>query len=186
MNIRKILTAEQIEQRNKKRTRILTVLMLVLLLGSTAGYSFFSGTEDKSSNTNNGEIQQVGNQWVWTSNGQQFAFSSSPDSAKEVNISSLVYDLSSYSGRPLYLVSNESLVSYEIASTLGRYTLRVQEACYGPCSLDLPQKNCTDSLLVVYTQSDIENRVYQEDNCVFIAGNITAVDAFLYNVMGLI
>jgi hypothetical protein len=186
MNIRKILTAEQIEQRNKKRTRILTILMLVLLLGSTAGYSFFSGSDNTGSTNNNGEIQQVGNQWVWTSNGQQFAFSSSPDSAKEVNISSLVYDFNSYYQKTLYIASNDSLASYEIASTLGRYASRVQGACYGPCLLDLPQKNCTTDLMIIYNGSVADNSVYQKDNCVFINGNITAVDAFLYNVVGLI
>lgn len=184
MEIRKILTAEQIEQRNKKRTRILTILMLILLLGSTAGYSFFSGTKDSSS-TSEG-IQQVGNQWVLNSNGAQFAFSSSPDSAKEINITSLIYDLNSYSGRPLYISSNSPSATYEISTTLGRFASRVQEACYGNCSLNLPEKDCTSDLLVVYNESDSQNEVYQENNCVFINGNITAVDAFLYKIMGLI
>lgn len=185
MEMRKILTAEQIEKRDKKRARLLTILMLVLLLGSTAGYAFFSGTSDKASKSSNG-LQQIGNQWVLTSNGTQFAFSSSPDSAREVNISSLIYDLNSYYQKPLYIVSNSSYAAYEIASTLGKFASRAQEACYGNCTLDLPQKNCTTDLLVVYNESLIENKVYQKDNCVFIDGNMTAVDAFLYKVMGLI
>lgn len=184
MEIRKIQSAEEIEKRNKRRTRILTVLMLVLLLGSTAGYSFFSGTKDSSSSDSG--IQQVGNQWVVNSNGDQFAFSSSPDSAKSVKISSLVYDISNYYQKPLYISSNSSAVTYEISTTLGKFASRVQEACYGNCTLDLPEKNCTTDLLVVYRESEVDNRVYQEDNCVFINGNITSVDAFLYKVMKLI
>ncbi len=175
------MTAEEIEARDKKRTKWLVGLMLLLLLGSTAGYAFLSGEKDSTKSNKNG-IEELGGQWRANFNGQQLLFSSSPDSVNATNIS-LTYDLTSYYQKPVYIVSNESYINYEIASTLGLYASRIQQACYGNCTLDLPSKDCT-SLLIVYNPGN-ESRVKQQDNCVFIEGNLSSVDAFLYRVFSL-
>ena len=91
-------------------------------------------------------------------------------------------DFNNYAGSTVYVVSENQAVFFEISATMGRF-LRVQEACYGPCEEDLPEKNCTDNLII--WQDSPENKVYQEENCVFIDGDMRTVDAFLYDLFGL-
>src|SRR3989344_1756426 len=70
----------------------------------------------------------------------------------------------------------------EIASTLGIYSQRIQLVCYGSCEQDLPEKDCSEEIIVF--KDSQENKVYQEENCIFIEGDIKAVDAFLYKILG--
>ena len=71
----------------------------------------------------------------------------------------------------------------EISLSLGRYTGRIQEACYGKCDKDLPEKDCTQNLIV--WKDSAENKVYSQGKCVFIEGDLRAVDAFLYKIFEL-
>jgi len=179
--IRKIETREETEAKQKKKTRMLVGLMLLLLLGSTAGYAFLSA--DKVENGTEG-VRDIGGQWAIDFNGQTLVFSNPPNVTKITDIK-ISYDLASYNQKVVYVAGENNLAKYEIASTLGGYASRFQEACYGNCSVDLPEKTCNDYLIVLNGNNTGINRVYQKDNCVFIEGDIVAVDAFLYRVFGL-
>ena len=87
-----------------------------------------------------------------------------------------------YRGNILYIDSESEQVTGEIWNSVGRFAQRVQEACLGQCERDLPEKSCEDHIIVYREKS--ENRVYQDDNCVFIEGDMKAVDAFLYSAFG--
>ena len=176
--LRKIESKEELERKSTRRTRILTIVMLLILVGSTFG-AYFGFREQ--GNSDNG-IQSLGNQWAVNFNGQQLIFSSPPNVTENVELG-LTFDLQTYYQQAVYVAAENGAFSYEIGSTLGRYTARIQEACYGDCSFDLPEKTC-DDLLIVVKESN-ESRIYQQDNCVFIDGNIETVDAFLYRVFGL-
>jgi hypothetical protein len=176
--IRKIESQAEMERKSTKRTRILTTVMLLILVGSTFG-AYFGFREQ--GNTDNG-IQNLGNQWAMNFNDQQLVFSSPPNVTKSTTFD-LDYNLQIYSQKTVYVVAENRAFSYEVGSTLGRYTARIQEACYGNCSLNLPEKNCDDFLIVM--RENNESRVYQQDNCVFIDGNIETVDAFLYRIFEL-
>lgn len=176
--IRKIESQAEMERRNKRRTKILTTVMLLILVGSTFG-AYFGFREQ--GNSDNG-IQNLGNQWAVDFNGQQLVFSSPPNVTKSTTFD-LDYDLRIYSQKTVYVVSENRAFSYEVGSTLGRYTARIQEACYGNCSFNLPEKTCEDFLIVI--RENNESKVYQKDNCVFIDGNMETVDAFLYRVFEL-
>jgi len=65
---------------------------------------------------------------------------------------------------------------------LNAYASRVQEACYGKCDKNLPEKSCNDSL-IVFRQNDSE-KISQSDNCIFIEGNLRDADAFIYKLFG--
>ena len=86
-----------------------------------------------------------------------------------------------YLGNVLYIDAENQGVLQEIAGTVGLASSRVQEACYGSCDENLPERNCTDGNLIVWEEND-ENRVYQEEQCVFIKGDMGAVDAFIYKL----
>ncbi|MBS3091276.1 hypothetical protein J4217_02395 [Candidatus Pacearchaeota archaeon] len=183
--LRKIESAEEKAKREKRRNRLLIGVMLLLLLGSTAGYSFLSGDKDNAQKVGSNGVQNIGGQWAANYNGQTLYFSSSPETAKNISLSTF-FSLQDYYQKSVYVVADtdSSNVNYEIASTLGQYTGRMQPACYGSCDKDLPEKNCTDYLIV--WNSSAANNVYQKDNCVFIDGDITAIDAFLYKIFGYI
>jgi len=110
-------------------------------------------------------------------------FSSSPESVNATKLFFLI-DLSQYYGKTLYIDSESEPIYNEIAANIGPYTQRVQYACYDDCdNSPYVQKNCSDNL-IVYRQKN-ENKVYQNNTCLFIEGDIRAVDAFLYRIFGL-
>ncbi len=179
--MRKIRTKEELEARSKRNSRIVTALLLIILLGSTAGYAFLSyagGSEQKTNSSNKG-VENIGDKWVLKSGEQNFVFTNSPTSSDGIPIN-LKFSLQDYTEKPLYIVSDSDVISYEISSNLGRFSNRVQSACYGKCDKNLPEKDCTDNL-IVWKQAE-NNSIVQKDNCVFIEGNMRAVDAFLYKI----
>ena len=190
--MRKILSAEEIELRQKRNTKFFGLFMLAMLVISTLGYAFLSNpvTDTKSSNSETsssnsalpGKLQPFGNQWKLNYFGQNLVFTSSSETAKKIPVE-MNLTLSSYEGKSLYLAIDNQAVLYEISSTLGKYASPTQQACYGSCAQNLPEKNCSSNLIV--WNSSNENIVYQEDNCIFINGDIRAVDAFLYKLFGI-
>ena len=159
--------------------------MIVLLLGSTAGYAIsLIGNDDGTTQNQNQEIKPYfdGSSWVVPYGSLSFNLQSSPDEARKVLIEGEISS-SLYAGRAVYLAVESPVLKQQIGEVLSAFAQRVQEACYGSCdSPDLPEKTCDDSL-VVWRASDT-NRIYRNASCVFIEGDYTAVDAFAYRVLG--
>jgi|SRR3989338_1580058 len=177
--MRRIETAKEKAIGQKKKARIISFFMLLILVGSIAGFAFLSNPDDNAQANNGKKVQNIGNQWAVNFNGDNIILNNGPDDVKNVSMS-IVSDLNSFYGKDLYISSNNTGVTSEIASTLGRYVSKVQRACYLKCEEDLPEKDCTENL-IVYVENK-ENRVYQEDNCIFIEGDLRATDAFLYKI----
>lgn len=178
--MRKIMTPEEQKEREQKRVRILGLFMLLIMLGSTAGFAFISYQQDapiESSET----LQDTGNGWILRWNDQTFSLRASPSAVADIPVES-TFSVEEYSGKVLYVAADSDAVTSEIASTLGRYASRVQPACYGQCERDLPEVNC-NSTLIVWESAD-EGKVYRQDQCVIIKGDIRAVDAFIYRTLG--
>ena len=183
--MQKIRTQEEIEYREKRNKRIFTFIMLSVLMLGTIGYGFSLYSEnqpEKQTNSNQSKAINVGNQWAIQYGGQDLYLKSSPESVQDVPVE-INTNLNKYYQQPLYIVSDSEDISYEIYSTLGRYASRYQLACYEKCDKNLPEKSC-DENLIVWNTSQI-NKVYQNDSCVFIEGDIKAVDAFLYKIFGI-
>ena len=182
MEIRKIQTEEEMEKKRKRNSLILSIVMISILVFSTAGY--FSLREDDASSSGDNRVENIGDSWILRYGDQIMQLSNSPESAKNVSIS-LFKSISDYSGKTVYIASESDPELYEISSTLGRYIDRLQPACYGKCDKDLPEKNCNETMIVIRSLNISENskgRVYESDNCVFIEGDLIAVDAFIYNL----
>jgi len=179
--MRSLGTEKTLEEKRKQRGLWLSVIMLVILMVGTAGFAFLSGGgNDDEDNFG----AQDGERWIMDAGGISLSFKYSPESIAyvPVDIETLFED---YAGKPLYLVADEREVLTEIGSTLGQYTNRVQEACYGECEDDLPEKSCneTDERIIIF-EKNVDDKIYELENCVFIEGNISTVDAFLYRVFG--
>ncbi|MBX4196842.1 hypothetical protein KW805_04605 [Candidatus Pacearchaeota archaeon] len=175
--MRSIETTELKEERQKKKARLISALLLLMLLGSVAGYAFLSQGDTAAP----AAPPAQNGQFTTDYQGTQLAFTSPPSSVTAIQAPYVT--INQYAGKPLYIVSDSEAITYEISSTLGRYVARWQPACYGNCTEDLPSKDCTENL-IVWNQSD-ENKISQQDSCVFIDGDIRAVDAFLYKVFGI-
>ncbi|MBU0761047.1 MAG: hypothetical protein KJ600_03670 [Nanoarchaeota archaeon] len=180
--MRRIISKERKEEKKKRNMLIASFFMLFVLVFGTVGYGFLSSsrTDSNTDETSQDGVRYTGSRWVATVNDRDFYFLNSPESVENISVETSFF-LNSYAGLPLYLISDNSAVNSEIAATLGQFTTRVQEACYGPCDKDLPEKNCSENL-IIWKDSPI-SQVYQEENCIFIEGDMRAVDAFLYNLL---
>lgn len=161
--------------------------MLFILIASTLGFAFLSNpSANQSSNTQDTsststDIQQ-GNQWIVNQNGQQYSFLNSKESITEIpiDISPTLY---TFTGKPLFIVAESEAISNEIIYNLGRHASRVQKACYGKCDANLPEKYCDENLII--WNSSTERKFSQNESCIFIEGDMLAVDAFLYKALGI-
>ena len=177
--MRKIQSAAEIEADKKKKGRMLSVFMLIILVGSLLGYAIGFRQDDSSSNSNTGNSQVNGNTYRYGDIDLYFTHTKS--NVSDVSVDTFL-TINNYYGKKVYLSSNNSAVKNEIISTLGNF-VSIQEACYGKCDSDLPEKTCSDNMIV--WQNSKENKVYQKDNCVFIDGDLKAADAYLYKIFGL-
>ncbi len=188
--LRKIKTQEEIAKKKKQTQIIVGTAMIFLLVVSTLGFSLSSRISDD----NTQEIEQNGftffqenGRWNTYIEGQNFNFVYLPEQIAEVSVEGF-YDLTNYAQKPLYFVGTNQ-ASSEILNTLGRYVSRNQEVCLEgeDCIGDLPIKTCEDNLIIFKESKDLESstdKVYQENNCVFIIGDsLKSADAFLYKVL---
>ena len=189
--MRKIGSEKEIEDKRKRNVQIIGIFILGVLVLGTVGFGFLSGSgssgNDNSQNVRdenlaNGQVIETGGRWAANLNGQILYFINSPESVKNVSVL-IDSDISSLTGKQVYLDSDNSAIRDEITINLGKYAGRISEACYGACNRDLPEKNCTESIIV--WKDKLENKVYQEENCIFIEGDLKAVDAFLYRIFEL-
>lgn len=169
--MKKIKSLEDSEKERKRNVKILSIIMLVILLSSTLGFAFSFGGF-LNNNQENSEQQE--------NNLDNFVLSYTEDEVKEIKtIPGL--NVNDYLGRPLYIDSNSSgVVINELAMALSSKALRIQEACYGSCEKNLPEKDCSENL-IIYRKSE-QHKIFKEENCIFIEGDIKTVDAFIYSL----
>lgn len=182
LEIRKLRSAEEIEKRRKRNVLIASIVLIAILVFSTAGY-FSVGEENEE--TSSSKVREIGGEWTMDYNGNYLRFSSPPEAAENVSLSSFK-TIQDYNGQIVYIDSESDAVAYQISLDMGRYVGRIQAACYGNCTKNLPEKNCTDSKMIIFRKSDDISKVYEEQNCVFIEGNLKTADAFLYRIFGVI
>lgn len=185
--MRRIETEQERENRQKRNKWILGIILIIIMLGSTAGYAFslISGSSSGAQGSQelpNGEPYFDGRSWIVQKEGKLFALSSSLEDTQNISVS-ISAKTSDYIGIPVYIASSNLVVEQEIAGFMQNYASRVQRACYGVCEEELPEKDCTSNL-VVWVESN-ESRVRQEDKCIFIEGDVRAADAFIYNILGI-
>jgi hypothetical protein len=183
--MRSIISQEELEKKKKRNMTIFSIIIFGVLVFGTVGYALMDRAE-----TSTGEIPDsneafsvidLGSSWRITYNGQVYLTSFAPEEVKNISISTTL-SLQDLSARPLFIASKNDAIASELASALERYTPRAaQRACYGPCAEDLPEKNCSSNL-IVWTDSP-NNQVYQTENCIFINGDLRAVDAFIFDLL---
>jgi hypothetical protein len=177
--MRRIKSRDQVERERSRNIKMMSFFMLVVLIFGTVGYAFSSFIGDDSNDSgdlgdyDDGSSVRFGNDLIRLSTPRL--------EIEEINVVTFK-TVNDYLNKPLYLDVGDNLIFSEIQSTLGIYASRTQEACYENCEGDIVKKDCSENL-VVFTESE-ENLAYQQENCVFIEGDLGAVDAFLYKTFG--
>ena len=188
--MRKLQTQEDKEKKNKILKILLGVFLAGIMIFSTVGYALVFGggifnevEEQQIQIPDQGEGPVFNGQfWIYNVGGYQFAFTYTLEMIGDIPISSNK-TIADYSDSPTYIVTQDQNAINEISQNIARFTPRFQQACLGECEENLPEKDCSENL-IIYEPAD-ENRIYQEGNCIFIEGNLSAVDAFLYSIIGL-
>ena len=188
--MRKIETKDNTERKDRRNKIIIGVVLVVLMLFSTAGYAFFSGDKNSGGTAkisiDGRDFYAQGNFWTTSIDNKPYYFTYLPNETGSISLNKKMSD---YSGKTVYFAKT-GLAEDEIARNLGNFAGRIGFACMENenCTENWPIKNCTSSLIIIKEQ-DVGSRVLRaEDNCVFIISNDTIrdADAFVYRVLGII
>ncbi|MEK6848111.1 MAG: hypothetical protein AABX65_00575 [Nanoarchaeota archaeon] len=188
-----LISKEEQERKDRRNKTIIGVLLVAVMIFSTAGYAFFSSTAgDKNENGGNeayNGIEFVRGNGVWLFNigGAEFATQYNPKETEDIKLP--ILSAAQYNGRPLYIVSEESEASAEVARNMQGFVERMQYAClqnYTCADENLPEKGCEDN--VIFFSEANASSIEKEENCVFILHNssegVRAADAFLFGILG--
>ena len=192
--MREITTKSEQEKKRRRNQFIVGFILVAVMLFSTLGYAFKS---DESTDTT-GNAQTItyngftftnqNNLWFLTLGSSQFSFTNNPKEVQQIN-SNLNTSLSTYSGKPLYISSEDKVAEVEIYRNLDQLVLRRQYACLNntKCDENFPIKTCNDNFIII--QNSSSRNITQENNCVFIRGpqkNLTEItDSFLFKTIGI-
>jgi len=186
--MRRIETRESAEKKDRRNKIAIGIILVALMLLSTAGYAFFSGDKTDSEiikvSIDGRDFYKQGDFWAFSLNNQNFYLTYLPN---ETGVISLSKSMRDYSGQPVYFTKN-GLAEGEISRNIGSFVSKVWFACMQGenCTENWPIKNCTSNLVIIKEQDIGNNRFREEDNCVFIFSNdtIRAADAFIYKLIG--
>ncbi len=202
--MRKLTSKKQHEKKQKRNQIIIGVILVVVMFGSVFGIITMNVDNSEPSGNvveyNDYEFINQGTMWYLTIGERDFAFQYNPYQVQEefnITIKDLKL-LNQYAGMPLYINSQENInIEGEIARIFNGVSLRIQRACLNQenqsiidnCDINLPLKDCSDNFIIVRTSQDGKNKIFQENNCVFIEGKqenlIKLADEYLFQVIGI-
>jgi hypothetical protein len=193
--MRKIISRESEEKKRRRNQLIIGGILIVVMGLSTIGYSLNSGnkTTDSSSSLIYNKLQftKTSGYWNVAKDSLSLSFTYSPNEITKT--SSSLNLISSYSGEPLYVYSDNSNSETEIYRNfvyLNGIVLRMQEACpeNQTCKGDVPTKNCSNYFIII-KENNVTTSINQNQNCVFIYGKkenlLNLTDSFLYKITGI-
>lgn len=197
--MQRIETSEQKEKREKRRQMITGVVLVVILLLSTAGYSIMDRSKENAAEKeryNNFEFVSSGE--LWRLQGSSLSTRYLPGEVENISYSAALQQ-GQFAGRDVYFVAfseGAKIAANEIARNLP--ALRFQLACLpeqanmSECA-DLPVKNCGSIVLAIDEKrlnntSSMQERIYQQENCIFLEVStknlIRAADRVLFGIYG--
>jgi len=176
--MKKIISKFEQKKKEKRKQLVLGIILVGLMVFSTIAYSFM----DNSSSSDNLESELSYNgvefslkeeYYIGEKYNNQILLSKNPNDLKENVLINLSNSLESYSGKPLYLSSEDYLSSFIINQNFGvlnSIAQRMQLACYseGNCPESYPIKDCSNNLIVIGYSN--QSSITSFENCVFISG----------------
>jgi len=206
--IRKIMSTEELEKKSQKNKVIMSVVLAVIMLFSTAGYFVFDFTSTNEAGSSS-KIEYNGVEfsktdyetWKFSYGGNSYETLYNPNETSNVSVEAgFSKKISDYYGNVLYFSAEpiESLSaggSQEILRNLENLISRTNYACLADdlnCTLeqDYPVKNCSVDNVIVFKAAEGNNSVIsQNEKCAVITYALgddeKAADAFLFGMMGI-
>ena len=188
--MRQIMTREDSEKKENRSKLIIGIIIIGLMVFSTAGYAFFqnertTSSQDKVNYKGLSFIKQSDEKWHVTI--QNYEFITEYNLKDTENISGILsLNLLNYQNKPLYFSydSDKQGVS-EIVGNIGRFASRIGYVCLDNCTEDFAMKNCSSDNVIIIKYAN-ESLIKQESNCVYILGeNLRTSDAFIFRVLGI-
>lgn len=194
--MRKIISKEQAERSSRRKQLIAGGVLVIVMLLSTIGYAF---EVNLGSNANSGQVNVTkynGNAlayangfWNLKIGNLVYTFATNPQEAYKLDANSIINPASSYSGKPVYIYSQNPEAEAEVLRNMYLLTTLVRNACpqnEANCDASLPIKTCDDNFVIIKESN--QTGVTQDRGCVYIKGpgaNITSItDGFLLRVIG--
>ena len=194
--MRKILTKEEKEKKESRNKLIIGLVLVAIMVISTAGFAFFSAPQEKVSKINYNSIDFIlGENNLWQFNIQNFEFLTSFNPKDTENISVPVFKtINNFYGKPLFFLG-QGIAREEITRNLAIFVLRIQDACIenyeSMCEENAPIKNCSiDNVMIIKEPENKEDiKITQEENCIFIEASYDeqarVADALIFKILGI-
>lgn len=198
--MRKIISAEEKSKKDKRSKVIISVILGLIMLFSTAGYAFYSA--DSSSKKTESidysglkfEQTDSGN-WAFTINSYSFQTIYNPQQTENISLV-LSKTFQDYANQILYFGADskeDASISgnQQIANNLNQFIKRSNFACLNEnCEQNYPVKNCSDNIIIFKKAAVGEiTRAQSTDKCVtlyYTPGDDERIaDAFLFRVLGI-
>jgi len=199
MGIRKILSKDEIEKRDRKRKIIISVVLVAIMLFSSAGYAFFSNDEKTAAKTEKityGGIEFIKTDygtWQFIKNNYQFETKFMPNDTENIS-AQISKTLDNYYQKPLYFGVNSkadiaSAGSNEILRNIYPLIERNDLSCLDEnCTEDKPIKDCFVDNVIIFKESN-ESVIKTEDGCIVLYSSLyeqeRTADAFLFKLLEL-
>lgn len=197
--MRKIITKEERDRIVRRNQTVIGVVLIFLMVVSTLSFAFIN----KTSNNLNEEVEYKGIKFVrdetgfWSFNvqGNNFLTLYNPKETEDISFF-VAHKIENYFNKPLYFAGDESHFQ-ELARNLNGIALRISNACLEEYNCkdnkNFPVKDCSNNIVVfkelVDNTENTENKIYQQENCVFIEANYQEQarysDAFLFGLLGI-
>jgi hypothetical protein len=191
--MRKIITREEKEKKKQRNQLIIGGILILVMVLSTAGYSFMdreNTTIKKVVYKDIEFVQDDSGYWNFNMNNNAFMTRYNPKETEGINF--FVYSsINNFAGKPLYIVSEYNDPNYEIYRNLNTFVSRINSACLNDnCSGDYPIKNCSEDNIIVIAESIAgPDKIYQDSNCIFVNAPIENqtmfTDALLFKILGI-
>lgn len=189
--MRKIISKKELDKKIRKKQFIAGAILILIMVLSTLGFAFTNKNEDTERIEYKGiEFFKDGGYWYFNINGQSFVTINNPKETEDINFFNYAL-IQNYANKPLYFSGEQGEHFFEIERNLNRYVLRIGNACLNneKCIGDFPLKNCSDNVIVYKEAVNESEKIYQEENCVFIISgyqNQTKyADKFLFSILGI-
>jgi len=199
--MKEIETKESKNKKARKNRTILVIVMIGLMVLSTAGYAIMNW--EGNNNSSGGKVK-IGSYsfyksqgfWGVDLNSETYYFDFLPNETSVENISLVGLDIKNYQGLPVYIVGGDYSPDkfYINLNTLlqGGFFQRINRACISEINCtdpSLPVKNCSKDNVIILQSYNNQN-LTKRDNCVFIGGSNLdernrAVDEFFYRFLSI-
>jgi hypothetical protein len=191
--MRKIISEIELEKSEKKRKNLLGMVLIFILLFSSAGYFISDFSSEKKEVVYYQGIAftklETG-YWQFSLGKNQYQVLNTPDEIKHIQIEARKA-VSDYLNKPVYFEDNfPYIILEEITNNVGGFFERVGYACLESNCSNFPVKNCSSMVLIAKPSEKNKSLIKEDNNCVYIEyaeGEETkSADSLIFRLVGLI